>query len=230
MIKLKDINKIYQTGDVYVHALKDINIDINKGEFVAILGSSGSGKSTLMNLLGCLDSPNSGTYHLDGIDVSKLDENSLAGIRNRKIGFIFQAFNLLPKLTAFENVELPMIYAKLDKKTRLKKANKALDMVGLLNRSAHKPNELSGGQKQRVAIARAMVNDPVILMADEPTGNLDSVSESEIIKIFKDLNDNGVTIIMVTHELEIGKNSKRVITFKDGEIINDQLNRSAYEF
>lgn len=229
MIKLRDINKIYKTGDINVHALKNINLSINKGEFVAILGSSGSGKSTLMNLLGCLDSSNSGSYQLDGIDVSILDENSLAGIRNKKIGFIFQAFNLLPKLTAFENVELPMIYARVDKKIRVKKVTEALEKVGLLDRANHKPNELSGGQKQRVAIARAMVNDPVILMADEPTGNLDSVSEKEIMKIFKELNRDGVTIIMVTHELEIGRNSKRVITFKDGEIINDVINRSLNE-
>ncbi|WP_172453947.1 ABC transporter ATP-binding protein [Fusobacterium ulcerans] len=204
-----------------LHALKDLSFHIEEGEFVAIMGSSGSGKSTMMNILGCLDKNSEGTYILDGIDVSKIKDEELCKIRNVKIGFVFQSFNLLSKLTALENVELPLIYAGIGKKEREEKAKKVLKKVGLEDRMHHKPNELSGGQKQRVAIARALVNDPAIILADEPTGNLDSVSEREIMEIFTDFNKQGKTIIVVTHEPEVAKYMKRVLLFKDGRIIRD---------
>ncbi|OAA90465.1 ABC transporter ATP-binding protein [Clostridium ljungdahlii] len=221
IIKLENLVKIYDTGAVKLMALKEINLEIEKTEYVAIMGASGSGKSTLMNVLGCLDKLTDGKYYLDGVDISSLDDNSLADIRNKKIGFVFQAFNLLPKLTAIANVELPMMYAGVSKKEREKKAKWALDRVGLSHRLHHKPNEMSGGQKQRVAIARALVNDPTIILADEPTGNLDSVSSEEIMEIFQQLNDEGVTIVMVTHEPDIAMHTKRTIVFKDGTIISD---------
>ncbi|QXE20906.1 ABC transporter ATP-binding protein [Clostridium sp. 001] len=221
IIKLENLVKIYDTGAVKLKALKKINLEIEKTEYVAIMGASGSGKSTLMNVLGCLDKLTDGKYYLDGVDISSLDDNSLADIRNKKIGFVFQAFNLLPKLTAIANVELPMMYAGVSKKEREKKAKWALDRVGLSHRLHHKPNEMSGGQKQRVAIARALVNDPTIILADEPTGNLDSVSSEEIMEIFQQLNDEGVTIVMVTHEPDIAMHTKRTIVFKDGTIISD---------
>lgn len=221
MIGVKGLDKYYINGEMKLHALKNINFSIEKGEFVAIMGSSGSGKSTMMNILGCLDHTFDGTYILDKIDISKLSDQKLSKIRNRKIGFVFQSFNLLSKLTALENVELPLIYAGMNHKERVHKAKDVLEKVGLGDRLNHRPNELSGGQKQRVAIARALVNEPAIILADEPTGNLDSTSEKEIMELFKKLNDQGKTIIIVTHEPEVGKSCKRVIRFRDGEIIED---------
>lgn len=221
MIRVEHLNKYYINGDMKLHALKDLSFHIKEGEFVAIMGSSGSGKSTMMNILGCLDKNSEGTYILDGIDVSKIKDEELCKIRNVKIGFVFQSFNLLSKLTALENVELPLIYAGAGKKEREEKAKEVLKKVGLEDRMHHKPNELSGGQKQRVAIARALVNDPAIILADEPTGNLDSVSEREIMEIFTDFNKQGKTIIVVTHEPEVAKYVKRVLLFKDGRIIRD---------
>ena len=222
IIETDNLYKVYDTGVVKVTALKDINLSIQKNEYVAIMGASGSGKSTLMNILGCLDRLSKGKYILDGVDVSLLDDNSLADIRNKKIGFVFQAFNLLPKLTALQNVELPMVYARVPSSERTKKAKDALERVGLSARINHKPNELSGGQKQRVAIARALVNDPAIILADEPTGNLDSKSSEEIMDIFGKLNKEGVTVVMVTHEPDIAAYTKRVVVFKDGQIISDE--------
>lgn len=221
MIKVEHLNKYYINGEMKLHALKDLSFHIKEGEFVAIMGSSGSGKSTMMNILGCLDKNSEGTFILDGIDVSKIRDEELCKIRNVKIGFVFQSFNLLSKLTALENVELPLIYAGIGKKEREEKAKEVLKKVGLENRIHHKPNELSGGQRQRVAIARALVNNPAIILADEPTGNLDSVSEKEIMEIFTDFNKQGKTIIVVTHEPEVAKYVKRVLLFKDGRIIRD---------
>ena len=221
MIKVEHLNKYYINGEMKLHALKDLSFHIKEGEFVAIMGSSGSGKSKMMNILGCLDKNSEGTYILDGIDVSKIRDEELCKIRNVKIGFVFQSFNLLSKLTALENVELPLIYAGIGKKEREEKAKEVLKKVGLENRIHHKPNELSGGQRQRVAIARALVNNPAIILADEPTGNLDSVSEKEIMEIFTDFNKQGKTIIVVTHEPEVAKYVKRVLLFKDGRIIRD---------
>lgn len=226
MLKVKDLVKVYDTGVIQVEALKKINLEVKKGEFVAIMGSSGSGKSTFMNILGCLDSLTSGTYELDGIDVSRMSSSELATIRNKKIGFVFQAFNLLPKMDLLRNVELPMMYAGCSKKEREAKALKALERVGLAERVDHKPNEISGGQKQRAAIARSLVNDPAIILADEPTGNLDSKSSNEIMDIFTELNNEGVTIVLVTHEPDIAEYAKRIITFKDGNIISDVLNEN----
>ncbi|MGM0508691.1 MAG: ABC transporter ATP-binding protein [Fusobacteriota bacterium] len=224
MIKLKNIKKVYKNGKIKVEALKDINLHISKGDFVAIIGKSGSGKSTMMNILGCLDKSTKGQYFLDEIDVSHMDESELATVRNKLIGFVFQSFNLLPKFSALENVELPMIYSGVHAKNRHEKATWALEKVGLGDRADHRPNELSGGQKQRVAIARALVNDPKLILADEPTGNLDSKSEQEIIDIFKKLNEDGTTVVMVTHEESIAENSKRIVEFKDGNIISDTTN------
>lgn len=220
MIRVENLNKYYINGEMKLHALKNINFHVKAGEFAAIMGSSGSGKSTMMNILGCLDKNSEGTYILDGIDVSKTKEEDLCKIRNAKIGFVFQAFNLLPKLTALENVELPLVYAGVPKGEREKRAAEVLKKVGLSERMYHKPNELSGGQRQRVAIARALVNDPAIILADEPTGNLDSVSEEEIMKLFQELNNQGKTIIIVSHEPEVAKYCKRIIVFKDGRIIS----------
>ncbi len=220
MIRVENLNKYYINGEMKLRALKNINFHVKVGEFAAIMGSSGSGKSTIMNILGCLDKNSEGTYILDGIDVSKTKEEDLCKIRNAKIGFVFQAFNLLPKLTALENVELPLVYAGVPKGEREKRAAEVLKKVGLSERMRHKPNELSGGQRQRVAIARALVNDPAIILADEPTGNLDSVSEEEIMKLFQELNNQGKTIIIVSHEPEVAKYCKRIIVFKDGRIIS----------
>ena len=220
MIRVENLNKYYINGEMKLRALKNINFHVKVGEFAAIMGSSGSGKSTIMNILGCLDKNSEGTYILDGIDVSKTKEEDLCKIRNAKIGFVFQAFNLLPKLTALENVELPLVYAGVPKGEREKRAAEVLKKVGLSERMHHKPNELSGGQRQRVAIARALVNDPAIILADEPTGNLDSVSEEEIMKLFQELNNQGKTIIIVSHEPEVAKYCKRIIVFKDGRIIS----------
>lgn len=221
MIRIENLWKVYDTGKIKVPAIQGVNVTIDKGDFVAIVGASGSGKSTFMNIIGCLDRPTEGIYVLDGIPVERLGENQLAEIRNKKIGFVFQSFNLIPRVSAFHNVELPMIYGKLDAKTRKVKAEMALKRVGLEDRMDHKPNELSGGQKQRVAIARALVNEPAIILADEPTGNLDSKSTEEIMEIFKALNNEGATIILVTHEADIAAMAKRVIHFKDGLVISD---------
>ena len=222
IIKMEGIGKIYDTGKVQVEALKDVDLSIDKGEFVAVMGPSGSGKSTLMNILGCLDRATGGYYELDGVSISELDDAELANIRNRKIGFVFQSFNLLPKMNALQNVELPMVYAGAGKKERREKALEALDKVGLLDRIDHKPNELSGGQKQRVAIARALVNDPAIILADEPTGNLDTVSGEDIKAINQELNREGVTIVLVTHEHDIARHTKRIVRFRDGFLISDE--------
>ncbi len=219
IITVDKVNKTYKNGSLELQVLKNISFKVQKGEFLAIMGSSGSGKSTMMNILACLDSQYEGTYILDGIDISKLTENQLSEIRNKKIGFIFQSFNLLPRLSALENVELPLVYSSVPKAERHKRAAELLEMVGLKDRIHHKPNELSGGQRQRVAIARALVNDPSIILADEPTGNLDSKSEEEIIEILQELNRTGKTIVIVTHEPNIGDIAQRKIVFKDGEII-----------
>ena len=219
IITVDNINKTYKNGSLELQVLKNISFKVDKGEFLAIMGSSGSGKSTMMNILGCLDNQYEGRYILDGIDISKSSENELSEIRNKKIGFIFQSFNLLPRLTALENVELPLVYSSVLKEERHKRANELLEMVGLKDRTHHRPNELSGGQRQRVAIARALVNNPSIILADEPTGNLDSKSEAEIIEILQKLNKMGKTIVIVTHEPNIGEIAQRKIVFKDGEII-----------
>lgn len=222
MIELKHVGKTYHTGKVSFEALKDINITIGEGEFTGIIGPSGSGKSTMMNILGCLDRATVGTYYLDGRDISTMKDNELAIIRNKKIGFVFQSFNLLPRMTIFENVELPMVYAGIPRAERKIKADEALRKVGLLDWSKHRPNEISGGQKQRVSIARAICNNPSVIMADEPTGNLDSKSALDIMEIFQNLNDEGRTVIMITHEKENIQYFKRVISFRDGEIEEDR--------
>jgi putative ABC transport system ATP-binding protein len=221
-IALRDITKVYQMGDTTVHALAGVTFDVAAGEFTAIMGPSGSGKSTLMNILGCLDRPTSGSYALDGEEVATLGDDALAIIRNRKIGFVFQSFNLLPRMSALQNVALPMVYAGVDLKTRTERAARALALVGLENRQHHRPNELSGGQRQRVAIARSLVNDPAIIMADEPTGNLDTKSGDEIMDIFRDLNSQGRTVVLITHEPDIAACAKRVVHVRDGQIIRDE--------
>ena len=220
LISVKDLTKTYRTGDVEVHALSAVSLDINKGEFVAISGASGSGKSTFMNILGCLDNPTSGTYLMEGIDVPNRDKDELAELRNRKFGFVFQSFYLLPRTSTMENVELPLLYNNtVGSKEREEKALNALKSVGLSDKLKSMPNQLSGGQQQRVAIARALVNDPVLIMADEPTGNLDSRTSYEIMEIFQNLNDKGITVVMVTHEPDIAQFAKSNIVFKDGKII-----------
>ncbi|MFN8515938.1 MAG: ABC transporter ATP-binding protein [Chloroflexia bacterium] len=221
MIEVSDLTKTYKMGDIVVRALRGVSFTIQRGELVAIMGPSGSGKSTLMNTLGCLDKPTSGTYRIDGVDVSRMSDNQLAAIRNRKIGFVFQSFNLLPKLTALENVELPMLYAGA--RDRRKRATAALAAVGLGDRLHHKPKELSGGQQQRVAVARSLVNDPAIILADEPTGNLDTRSSMEVMQIFQRLNrEQGITVIFVTHEPEIAEHTRRIIRVRDGLLARDE--------
>lgn len=222
VVDVKDVVKKYVTGEIDFTALKGVSLNIEQGEFTAIMGPSGSGKSTFMNILGCLDKMNSGQYVLNGKDVSNLTDKELAFVRNKEIGFVFQAFNLLPRMTVLENVELPMAYAGVPLSVRREKALSALAKVGLQDRVKHRPNEISGGQKQRVAIARAIVNTPAVIMADEPTGNLDTKSSVEIMRIFQDLNNEGATVIMVTHEQDIAQHCKRVVRFRDGEIVSDE--------
>ena len=233
VVTLDTIHKVYDSGEVKVHAVRGISVEIQAGEFVAIMGASGSGKSTLMNLLGCLDRPTSGTYLLDGIDVSDLDRNELADIRNMKLGFVFQGFNLLARTTALENVELPMLYGKrrMTRKEIEERAMHCLDIVGLSNRADHFPSQLSGGQQQRVAIARGLVNAPQVLLADEPTGNLDSRTSIEVMGVFQKLNDEGITILMVTHELDVAHYCKRNLIVRDGQLVSDVqvANRSIAE-
>jgi putative ABC transport system ATP-binding protein len=228
VITLEGITKVYRTGEVEVAALKGISLHIPEGEFVAIMGPSGSGKSTLMNLIGCLDQPSSGRYILDGYDVSALSDDQLAWIRNRKIGFVFQSYNLIPRASAVHNVEMPLIYAG-DSLQRRDRAMAALESVGLLERAGHLPNELSGGQQQRVAVARALVTDPAILLADEPTGNLDSESSLEIMKLLRDLNQQGRTIVLITHEPDIAAFAQRVVRVRDGVIVSDEHPAAATE-
>ncbi|WP_434302371.1 ABC transporter ATP-binding protein [Clostridium botulinum] len=231
MLIVKDIEKTYNTGEISFKALKGIFLKIERGEFTSIMGPSGSGKSTFMNILGCLDKMDKGEYILNGKDVTDLTENDLAYVRNKEIGFVFQAFNLLPRMTILDNVELPMVYAGVPLKERKERALSALERVGLIERINHRPNEISGGQKQRVAIARAIVNNPSVIMADEPTGNLDTKSSLDIMRIFQNLNEEGSTIIMVTHEPDIAKYTKRVVKFRDGHIVSDEkvLNREIVE-
>ena len=221
VIRVEDVHKYYDLGETRVHALRGVSVEIQRGEFLAIMGASGSGKSTFMNILGCLDRPSSGRYLLDGTDVSKHDKKALALIRNQKLGFVFQGFNLLARTTALENTELPTLYTKIDKAERTRRANEALAMVGLANRAGHFPSQMSGGQQQRVAIARALVNHPSILLADEPTGNLDTRTSVEIMEIFQNLNDKGLTIVLVTHEVDVAHFAKRVLVFRDGKIRKD---------
>jgi putative ABC transport system ATP-binding protein len=225
IISLINIVRSFSIGAEEVKALRGVNLNINKNEYVALMGPSGSGKSTLMNLLGCLDTPTSGQYILNGTDVSVLNDNELAQIRNKEIGFIFQTFNLLPKSTALDNVILPLIYAGMDKATREQRALKTLEDVGLANRVKHKPNELSGGQRQRVAVARALVNNPAIILADEPTGNLDSKTSVEIMGLFEEIHKKGNTIIVVTHEEDIARHAHRIIRLRDGVIESDEMNK-----
>ena len=222
MIEVERLFKTYQMGSRKVSALDGVDFRIEKGEFVAIMGPSGSGKSTLMNLLGCLDLPSSGIYRLENLDIQHLKSNQLAEVRNRRIGFVFQSFNLLPRATALENTELPLLYGRVPKSTEI--AFQALERVGLAHRAKHKPTELSGGECQRVAIARALVNGPAIILADEPTGNLDSVTGKEILALFLELNQEGVTLILVTHEQEIAQQAKRIMQMRDGKIISDTIN------
>ncbi len=228
LIEIKNLVKTYQTGESSFNALDDVSLSVDKGEFVAIMGTSGSGKSTFMNTLGCLDKPTSGSYYLDGIDVLSLNADKLSEIRNLKLGFVFQGFNLIPRTSAIENVEMPMIYKGIPQQERLEKARHALKIVGLEHREHHLPNQMSGGQQQRVAIARAIVNDAPIILADEPTGNLDTKTSIEVMEFFVELNEKGgKTIILVTHEPDIAEYSKRIVRFKDGKIISDELRSKA---
>lgn len=227
IIHLENIQKSYFMGKNALQVLKGVSLDIFKNEYVALMGPSGSGKSTLMNILGCLDTPSGGKYILNGQDVSKMEDNALAEVRNKEIGFVFQQFNLLPRLTALENVALPLVYAGVPKKIRLEKAMHVLEMVNLTQRSHHKPNELSGGQSQRVAIARALVNDPALILADEPTGNLDTKTSYEIMSIFGDIHSRGNTVVLVTHEEDIANHAKRIVRLRDGVIESDKATEGA---
>ncbi|MBP1641335.1 MAG: macrolide transporter ATP-binding protein [Acidobacteria bacterium] len=222
LIELRDVRKVYDMGAERVHALAGVDLDLERGEYVAIMGPSGSGKSTLMNLLGCLDTPSAGSYHLNGVAVESLNDVELAAIRNREIGFVFQTFNLLARTSALENVELPLVYAGVHRRERREKASRALARVGLADRARHQPSELSGGQRQRVAIARALVNSPSILLADEPTGNLDSATSEEIMGLFDDLHGQGNTVILVTHEAEIAVHALRRVLLRDGRVVSDE--------
>jgi len=224
LIRLEKIVKNYRVGTIIVRALREVSLTINKNEYVAIMGPSGSGKSTLMNILGCLDTPTSGTYILNGTDVSKQPDSELAEIRNKEIGFVFQTFNLLPRYTALENVMLPLVYAGFSKEERIKRAEEVMVSVGLADRMHHRPNELSGGQRQRVAIARALVNHPSIILADEPTGNLDSRTSVEIMSLFHDIHQKGNTIILVTHEEDIARHAHRIVRLRDGKVESDTVN------
>lgn len=230
IIELHNIKKEYKIGNEEIHALSGVTLDIFKNEYVALMGPSGSGKSTLMNMLGCLDSPTSGEYILNGIAVAKMSDNELAEVRNKQIGFVFQTFNLLPRSTTIENVMLPLVYSGIEKKQRIKMAKKVLEQVGLGNRMDHKPNELSGGQRQRVAIARALVNNPAIILADEPTGNLDSKTSIEIMGLFEEIQKNGNTIILVTHEEDIAMHAHRIVRLKDGKVESDTNNTQITSF
>jgi putative ABC transport system ATP-binding protein len=222
VIRVEDVHRYYELGETRVHALRGVSVEICRGEFVAIMGASGSGKSTFMNILGCLDKPTSGRYLLEGTDVSRHDKKALAHIRNQKIGFVFQGFNLLARTTALENTALPTLYTKIATSEREKRAREALEMVGLGNRAEHFPSQMSGGQQQRVAVARALVNRPSILLADEPTGNLDSRTSVEMMQIFQELNDKGLTLVLVTHEHDIAQFAKRILIFRDGRIRKDE--------
>ncbi len=224
LIDIRDITKVYEMGEEKVHALSGVSLGVERGEYVAIMGPSGSGKSTLMNLIGCLDTPSSGSYILNGKEVARMTDDELAAIRNQEIGFVFQTFNLLPRTSAMQQVELPLVYGGLSRKDRRDRAVKALHAVGLADRMAHTPNEMSGGQRQRVAIARALINDPSILLADEPTGNLDSQTGAEIMALFDELNARGNTIVLVTHEEDIASHARRIVRLKDGKIRDDQVN------
>ena len=226
VIRTEHIAKVYVMGAEEVHALRDISITIKQGEYVALMGPSGSGKSTLMNMIGCLDTPSSGQYFLDGNDVSRMSDNQLAEVRNKKIGFVFQTFNLLPRSTALDNVTLPLIYAGMNKSDRIARGRKVLEQVGLGDRMTHQPNELSGGQRQRVAVARALVNNPALILADEPTGNLDSKTSIEIMGLFEEIHRNGNTIVVVTHEEEIAQHAHRIIRLKDGLVETDEVNQN----
>ena len=224
LITIKDIGRKYVIGTEIIHAIKSVSLTINKGEFVALMGPSGSGKSTLMNILGCLDTPTKGDYILNGINVSQMTENQLAEVRNSEIGFVFQTFNLLPRNSALDNVALPLVYAGVSKEQRQERARKTLENVGLGHRVDHKPNELSGGQRQRVAVARALINDPSIILADEPTGNLDTKTSIEIMGLIEDIHDKGNTIILVTHEEDIAQHAHRIVRMRDGLVENDYVN------
>lgn len=230
IIDIRSISKVYQMGSQLVHALRDVSVKINQNEYVALMGPSGSGKSTLMNILGCLDTPSTGTYFFNGTNVRELNDNELAEIRNREIGFVFQTFNLLPRATALKNIELPLVYSGVKKYDRIERAEAALKSVGLDDRMEHKPNELSGGQRQRVAIARALVTSPSIILADEPTGNLDSKTGNDIMMLFENLWKSGNTIIIVTHEEEIALHAKRIIRLRDGLIETDEINENQVKF
>lgn len=222
VIALRNVERIYQMGDVGVHALAGVSLVIERGEFVAVMGASGSGKSTLMNIIGCLDVPDRGRYWLDGVDVRNLDEGALARIRNRKIGFVFQSFNLIPRTTALSNVELPLLYAGVPARERRARALAALELVGLSDRTGHLPSEMSGGQQQRVAVARAIVTNPSLILADEPTGNLDTTSSADIMGVFSELNRSGRTLVVITHEADIAAYTRRVVRLRDGRVVSDE--------